>query len=190
MAPSGASNDRCLTAGRPSKLFPSSRTLIIVSALVVRSRRNSLQEIGRHALQYFVPKDGTRQQAYRQATFGRKRDRRRGAGPRGLARRGGEEDRRAYPAGAHGAHAVDRRSGRQALAAATVRAFRPDRIESRPAAWAGDRRGGGVPHHAAAPRFAASGTAQPALAAADEADQIADPGMRRIYRSARKKALA
>ena len=34
-------------------------------------------------------------------------------------------------------------------------------------------------------------TAQPAaLAAADEADQIADPGLRRIYRSARKKALA
>jgi hypothetical protein len=32
--------------------------------------------------------------------------------------------------------------------------------------------------------------AQPALAAADDADQIADPGLRRIYRSARKKALA
>jgi hypothetical protein len=32
--------------------------------------------------------------------------------------------------------------------------------------------------------------AQPALTAADEADQIADPGLRRIYRNARKKALA
>jgi len=33
-------------------------------------------------------------------------------------------------------------------------------------------------------------TAQPAVAAADDADQIADPGLRRIYRNARKKALA
>jgi hypothetical protein len=32
--------------------------------------------------------------------------------------------------------------------------------------------------------------AQPALAAVDEADQIADPGLRRIYRNARNKALA
>ena len=32
--------------------------------------------------------------------------------------------------------------------------------------------------------------AQPALAAIDEADLIADPGLRRIYRNARKKALA
>jgi hypothetical protein len=32
--------------------------------------------------------------------------------------------------------------------------------------------------------------AQPALALTDEADQIADPGLRRIYRNARKKALA
>jgi len=32
--------------------------------------------------------------------------------------------------------------------------------------------------------------AQPAPAAVDEADQIADPGLRRIYRNARKKALA
>ena len=32
--------------------------------------------------------------------------------------------------------------------------------------------------------------AQRALAAADDADQIVDPGLRRIYRNARKKALA
>jgi hypothetical protein len=32
--------------------------------------------------------------------------------------------------------------------------------------------------------------AQPTLSAFDEADQIVDPGLRRIYRNARKKALA